>query len=136
MSPSTQLAMLTYLSGEESSATLGHLEDDRGLLVAGSLKSGHSGGGGCHILKNRLMLVLSSVLKIAMGGTYDSGNGKVVFLSILKESQDVIADDDTSLAGENIENTHFGRLKEILAKEKNRLFRQFGYFSTEGKVSG
>lgn len=40
--------------------------------------------------------------------TYNGGNSKVVFLSILEESQDVIADDDTSLAGENILDTHFG----------------------------
>jgi hypothetical protein len=42
-----------------------------------------------------------------MVDTYDGGNGKLVLASVLEESQDVIADDDTSLAAQNISDTHF-----------------------------
>lgn len=44
------LAIGNALSGEVCGATLGHLQDDWGLLVAGSLKSGHDGGGGGDVL--------------------------------------------------------------------------------------
>ena len=39
-----------YLSGEVCGTALGHLEDDRGLLVAGSLEGGDDGGGGGDVL--------------------------------------------------------------------------------------
>jgi hypothetical protein len=38
--------------------------------------------------------------------TYNGGNGKLLLLSILEELEDVIADDDTSLAGQLLEDTH------------------------------
>lgn len=39
--------------------------------------------------------------------TYDGGNGELVLAGVLEQSQDVIADDDTSLAAQNIGGTHF-----------------------------
>lgn len=38
--------------------------------------------------------------------TYNGGNGIVVLLCMLEESQDIIADDDAGLSGENVLNTH------------------------------
>ncbi len=40
-----------YLSSKIGSATLGHLEDDRGFGIAGSLEGSDNGGGGCAVLK-------------------------------------------------------------------------------------
>jgi len=39
-------------------------------------------------------------------GTHDSGDSKVVFLGIVEELEDIIANDDTSLASENVLDTH------------------------------
>lgn len=39
-----------YLSGEVGGATLGHLEDDRGLGIAGSLERSYNRGGRGDIL--------------------------------------------------------------------------------------
>lgn len=41
-----------------------------------------------------------------MGRTYNSRNGKVVFLSVFKETEHVVTDDDTALAGQLVEETH------------------------------
>ena len=38
--------------------------------------------------------------------TYNSGDGELVLLSIIEELQDIISDDDTGLACENILDTH------------------------------
>lgn len=40
------------------------------------------------------------------GVTYDSRNSKLVLLSVLEETEDVITDDDAGLAGQLLENTH------------------------------
>jgi len=48
-----------YLSGEVCGSTLGHLEDDWGLVVAGSLKSSYDGGGRGDILVDAVSLCLS-----------------------------------------------------------------------------
>lgn len=42
--------------------------------------------------------------------TYNGGNGEVLLLSILKETKGVITGDDTSLAGELIQNTHIDEM--------------------------
>lgn len=42
----------TYLASEVSSTTVGKLQDDGGLQVAGSLESSHDGRGGGHVLKS------------------------------------------------------------------------------------
>jgi len=41
----------TYLASEVGGTTLGHLEDDGSLGVAGSLESGDGGGGGGDVLR-------------------------------------------------------------------------------------
>ncbi len=38
--------------------------------------------------------------------TYDSRNSELVRLSVVEELQDIVADDDTALAGENVFGTH------------------------------
>lgn len=43
-------AVSCYLSGEVGSATLGHLEDDGRLGIAGSLERSDDGGGGGDVL--------------------------------------------------------------------------------------
>lgn len=42
-----------------------------------------------------------------MRETYDGGNGELVLAGVLEQGQDVIADDDTGLAAQNIGSTHF-----------------------------
>ena len=39
--------------------------------------------------------------------TYDGRDGKVILLRILEETEDIIANDDAGLAGENVLDTHF-----------------------------
>lgn len=38
--------------------------------------------------------------------THDGGDGKVVLLSVVEKLQDIIANDDTGLAGEDVLATH------------------------------
>ena len=38
--------------------------------------------------------------------TYDGRNGKLLLASVLEESEHIIADDDTSLAAQNVLGTH------------------------------
>lgn len=40
------------------------------------------------------------------GVTHDGGDGKLLLLGVLKETQNVVADDDTGLAVELVEDTH------------------------------
>lgn len=42
-----------------------------------------------------------------MRKTYNGGNGEVVLAGVLEQGQDVIADDDTGLAAQDIGSTHF-----------------------------
>lgn len=59
-------------SSKVCSATLGGLEDDRTLLVAGSFKGSYDSRG---------------------GGDVDGGNGILVLLSVLEELQDIVTGD-------------------------------------------
>lgn len=43
-------------------------------------------------------------------GTHDGGDSKLLLLSVLKETQNVVADDDTGLAVKLLKDTHCGRL--------------------------
>jgi hypothetical protein len=38
--------------------------------------------------------------------SYDGWDSKLVLLSVVEELQDIVADDDTALAGENVFGTH------------------------------
>ena len=38
---------------------------------------------------------------------YDGGNGETLFAGVLKQLEDVVANNDTSLAAQNIADTHF-----------------------------
>lgn len=84
------------LAGEEGSTTLRGLQDNGRLGIAGSLESGNNGRARRHV---------------------DGGDGKLVLASVLEESKDVIADDDTGLAGENVLGTHFGCLWIVVVME-------------------
>jgi hypothetical protein len=44
---------------------------------------------------------------ISSAKTYNGGNGELVLAGILEQGQDVIADDDTGLAAQDIGSTHF-----------------------------
>ena len=68
------------LTGEVGSTTVGHLEDDGRLGIAGSLEGGNDGGGRGHV---------------------DGGNGELLLLGVLEEGADIVANDDTGLAGED-----------------------------------
>jgi len=65
------------LTAEVLGTTLAHLEDERTLLVFGSLQCGNNSGRGCHI---------------------DSRNSKLLVVSILEESEHIVTDDDTGFA--------------------------------------
>lgn len=100
-----------YLSGEVSSTALGHLEDDGRLGIASSLEGGNDGGRGGDVLE--LLLAARHSIKLVFD-TYNGGNGKLVLASVLEESQDVIANDDTRLAAQNIGSTHFCEVVELI----------------------
>lgn len=74
------------LAGEVSSTTLGGLQDDGRLGIAGSLESGDDS---------------------RAGGYVDGRNGVLVLTGVLEQSEDIVADDDTGLAGQNVLSTHF-----------------------------
>lgn len=64
------------LSGKVSGTTLGDLEDDGRLGVAGGLEGGVGGGG---------------------GGDVESGDGKVVLTSVVEDLVDVLSGNDAGL---------------------------------------
>jgi hypothetical protein len=68
------------LTGEVGGTAVGHLEDDGRLGIAGSLERGDNGGGRGHV---------------------DGRNGKLLLLGVLEKSLDIVADDNTGLAGED-----------------------------------
>jgi hypothetical protein len=39
--------------------------------------------------------------------TYNGGNSKVLLLSVLEESKDIVTDDDAGLAGKLLKDTHY-----------------------------
>lgn len=47
-------------------------------------------------------------MQLREGSTYNGGDGKLLLLSVLEETENVITDDDTGLAGELLEDTHCG----------------------------
>lgn len=93
-----------YLSGEVCGTTLGHLQDDWGLSIASSLEGGNDGGGGGDVLSVSVCLSLDDNPISAV--THDGGDGKLVLLSVVEKLQDIIANDDTGLAGEDVLATH------------------------------
>lgn len=68
------------LTGEVGSTAVGELEDDGRLGVTGGLERGDDGGRAGHV---------------------DGGDGELLLLGVLEESADIVADDDTGLAGED-----------------------------------
>ena len=46
--------------------------------------------------------------------TYNGGDSKGLLLAVLEETKDVIASDDTGLAGEVFQDTHFDRCEQKL----------------------
>lgn len=94
----------TYLSGEECGSTLGHLQDDWGLVVASGLESSYDSRGGGNILS--AMSICSSSRRRKTTNTYDGWDGKVVLLGVVEELEDIITNDDTGLASEDVLATH------------------------------
>lgn len=45
--------------------------------------------------------------------TYNGGDGKLVLLSVVEKLQDIIANDDTGLAGEDVLATHVCRVVRL-----------------------
>lgn len=41
------------------------------------------------------------------GLTYDGGDGKLVLTSVLEQTENIVADNDAGLAGQNILDAHF-----------------------------
>lgn len=74
------------LAGKVGSTALRGLQDDGGLGVAGGLEGGDDS---------------------RAGGDVDGGDGVLVVAGVLEQGKDVIADDDTGLAGQNVLSTHF-----------------------------
>ena len=74
-----------YLSAKVGAAALRDLKDDGGFLGLRSFKRSNCGGGRRDI---------------------DGRDGKLVVPSVLEEGQDIISDDYTLLAAQNIGDTH------------------------------
>ena len=72
---------MSYLAGEVERSTLGHLQDDGGLLVPGSLERCDDGGGRGHI---------------------DGWNGEFLLLGIIEQGEDIVGDNDALFAGEYV----------------------------------
>lgn len=53
------------------------------------------------------------------GRTYDGRDSKLLLTSILEESQDIIANDDTRLSAQNISDTHFDKMCSVGRRELN-----------------
>jgi hypothetical protein len=116
------------LAGEVSSTTLGDLQADGGLSVASGLEGSDDGGGGGDVLKNGELLLLCysccccccccgfrvdddgrKIERYCHHGrwiTYDGGDSKLLLLSVLEETEDVVTDDDTGLAAQLLSDTH------------------------------
>lgn len=73
------------LAGKVGSTALRGLQNDGRLGVAGSLKRGDDSRAGGHV---------------------DGGDGELVLAGVLEQSEDIIANDDTGLAGQNVLDTH------------------------------
>jgi hypothetical protein len=82
---SSLVSVAHTLAGEVSGTTLGHLDDDGGLGITSSLQRSNDGGGRSDV---------------------DGRHSELVLASVLKQTQDIVADNDTGLAAENIGNTH------------------------------
>lgn len=68
--------------------------------------------------------------------THDGGDGELLLLGVLEETQDVVADDDAGLAAELLKDTHDGRLdcserKKVVCKIGGNLCK--GRNGQEGK---
>lgn len=59
-------------------------------------------------------------LKDVHSQTYDGGDGKLVLASVLEQSQDVIADDDTGLAAQDFGSTHFCEVLQLIVLKQGR----------------
>ena len=53
----------------------------------------------CHGISD-ILLIVGDI------GTYDGRDSELVLLSIVEELQDIVTDDNTALAGENVFSTH------------------------------
>lgn len=100
----------TYLSGEVGGTTLGHLQDDGRLGIARSLERGNDSRRRGDVLDILISTVTCCTSKresfCKRYKTYNSGNGKLLLASVLKQSHDIVADNDAGLALQNIEGTH------------------------------
>lgn len=95
------------LSSEVGSTTLRELQNDRAFLITGSLEgSNHSGRGG-HVLLSPSVHDTKHSGGSQQAKTYNGGDSEGLLLAVLEETEDVIASDDTGLAGQLIESTHF-----------------------------
>lgn len=52
-------------------------------------------------------------------GTYDCWNGEDLLLGVVEEPQYIVTDDDAGLAGENVLDTHFRILLEMMLYRDN-----------------
>lgn len=81
---------------------MGGLEDDWSIRISSSFESGNDSGGRGHVLWRK-----RSVPRLAAcGSTHDGGNSIVVLLSMLEQGQDIVTNDDTLLARQNVLETH------------------------------
>lgn len=92
----------TNLASKVSGTTLRHLKNDGRLRVSRSLKRSHNGGGGGNVL---VELVYEHHIGGAIG-SYNGWDSKLVLLRIVEKLQDIISNDDTRLAAEDILSTH------------------------------
>jgi hypothetical protein len=60
-----------------------------------------------------------------MTTTYNGGDGKGILLSIFKETEHIIPDDDARLAGQYIEDTHYN----LRGLRRSEIFSFVGSYS-------
>lgn len=91
-----------YLSGEVCGTTLGHLEDDRRFGITSSLERSNDCGGGSAVLQNTLVVVIPW----SNSHAYNSWDSELVLLSIVEELEDIVSNNNTGLAAEDVGGTH------------------------------
>lgn len=91
------------LASEVGSTTLRQLQDDGALLITGSLEGSNNRGGRGHVLASSVRTRTAST----SNNTYNSGESEGLLLAVFEESEDVITGDDTGLARELFQDTHF-----------------------------
>jgi hypothetical protein len=96
------------------SSSLGCLQNDGRLLVTSGLESGDNGGRRGDVDSRDGIALLLSVLEAEHQGTKSAVSHMQFVHGRCLQREDIIADDDAGLAGENVLSTHnVGRIRVV-----------------------